>query len=472
MLASDHRSEMAFQMRVPASTECLIVGGGFAGMVAARRLQQLGVSPVVLEKGDVEGGLGNAVISGGLIHVAWEPPDATYEAKHERLLAETDGEIDLELADALASESAHIIPWLRAEGVEMRPKTDERATRWTLYPFRAGMGRRLLPEMGPARAMARLYQAFRSAGGDLRLGSEALALEPAPAGWSVRYRETSGEAASITASCVLFADGGFQANAEMLDRYVGSNAGLCLLRAATSGTGDGLRMLLDNGAGAVGLGRVYGHIVSIDALHTDELWPFPHLDALCMEGLVVDRQGDRFAVGTSSPVGLVTRLARSHDPRGFTVLFDHELWTGPPGRGNLGLPAPNPEIPRRGGHLAVADTFEELADLLGIQRDRLAASLAEHSAVRGLRPLTRPPFYGARMLPGITFTMGGVMIGRDAGVRRPDSRPIPGLFAAGSTTGGIQGGPNGGYVGGLATAATFGHIAAATIAAQVRAGVR
>jgi len=440
-------------------------------MVAARRLQQLGVSPVVLEKGDLDGGLGNAVICGGLIHVAWEPPDAPYEAKHDSLVAETDGEIDPELADVLASESAHIVPWLQAEGVAMRQKTEERATRWTLYPFRTGMGRRLLPDMGPGRAMGHLYEAFRVADGDLRMGSQALALEPERTGWRVRYSGSSGEA-SISALCVLFADGGFQANAEMLDRYVGSNAGLCLLRASTSGTGDGLRMLLDNGAGAVGLGRVYGHIVSIDALHTDELWPFPHLDALCMGGLVIDRQGNRFAVGTSSPVGLVTRLARSDDPRGFTVLFDHELWMGPAGLGNLGLPAPNPEIPRRGGHLAVADTVEDLADLLGIQRDRLATSLVEHNAVRGLRPLARPPFYGARMLPGITFTMGGVMIGRDAGVRRPDGRPIPGLFAAGSTTGGIQGGPNGGYVGGLATAATFGYIAAATIAAKVRAGVR
>jgi fumarate reductase flavoprotein subunit len=229
-------------------------------MVAARRLQQLGVSPVVLEKGDLNGGLGNTVISGGLLHIAWEPPDSTYEAKRERLLAETDGEIDGELADALAAESAHIIPWLQAEGVEMRQKTDERATRWTFYPFREGLGRRPLPDMGPAKAMVRLYDAFRTADGDLRMGAQAFALEPVAAGWRVRYWVASGEAA-ITAPCVLFADGGFQANAEMLSRYVGPNAGLCLLRASTGGTGDGLRMLLDNGAGAVGLGRVYGHLV-------------------------------------------------------------------------------------------------------------------------------------------------------------------------------------------------------------------
>src|SRR6266566_4472118 len=302
MLASDHRCEMAFQKAAQMTPDCIIVGGGFAGMVAARRLQQLGVSSVVLEKGNVHGGLGNAAISGGLIHVAWEPPDATYEAKHDRLIGETDGEIDLELAGALASESAHIIPWLQAEGIAMRQKTEERATRWTLYPFRSGMGRRLLPDMGPGQAMARLYQAFRAADGDLRMDSQAFSLEPGPTGWRVRYRRGSSEAA-IAAPCVLVADGGFQANAEMLDRYVGSNAGQCLLRAATSGTGDGLRMLLDNGAGAVGLGRVYGHLVSLDALHADELWPFPHLDALCMEGLVVDRHGQRFAVSTTSSVG-------------------------------------------------------------------------------------------------------------------------------------------------------------------------
>src|SRR6478752_4270804 len=108
-----------------------------AGMVAARRLQQLGVDVTVIEKSKVDGGFGNTVISGGLIHVAWEPPDSSYEVKHERLLAETDGEIDRDLAEALAAQSGHIIPWLQTEGIDMRPKTEEPATKWTLYPFRS-----------------------------------------------------------------------------------------------------------------------------------------------------------------------------------------------------------------------------------------------------------------------------------------------------------------------------------------------
>ena len=435
-------------------------------MVAARRLQQLGVEVTVLEKSEIDGGFGNAVISGGLIHVAWEPPDSPRDVKRERLFAETDGEIDPALADALATQSARVIPWLNAEGVEMRPKTEEPATKWTLYPFRSGMARRLMPELGPAKAMIRLYESFRAHDGDLRPGASARSLEPDRGGWRVGFGDSS-----IDARHVIFADGGFQANSELLSRYVGPNAGLCLLRATTTGTGDALRMLLDNGAGAVGLGRVYGHLVSHDALHSDDLWPFPHLDELCMTGLVVARGGDRFPVSTTSPVGLVTQLARTDDPRGFAVVFDHDLWTGPAGRGKLGLPAPNPELAARGGHLASAETIEGLAAQLGVAEERLTAAVAQHNSSSGLCLLARAPFYAARLVPGITFTMGGAMIGPDAAVLTPDRNPIPGLFAAGSTTGGIQGGPNGGYVGGLAIAATYGLIAADSVAQRLgRAG--
>jgi fumarate reductase flavoprotein subunit len=438
-------------------------------MVAARRLQQSGVAVTVLEKSDVEGGFGNVVISGGLVHVAWEPPDSAEDAKLARLLAETEGEIDPELAAALAAHSSRIIPWLQAEGVEMRAKTEEPATKWTLYPFRAGMGRRLLPDLGPSRTMLRLYDNFRRAGGDIRLGAAAASLAQGPAGWRLSYRHAS-STSTIDASCALFADGGFQANPELLSRYVGPNAGLCLLRATTTGTGDGLRMLLDNGAGATGLGRVYGHLVSLDALHSDDLWPFPHFDEMCMTGLVLTRLGDRLPLTTTSPVGLVTTMARSDDPRGFTVVFDHDLWTGPATRAKLGLPALNPELARRGGHLVSSETLDGLAGPLGIQNQRLKNAIEQHNATPGVRPLKRAPYYAARVIAGITFTMGGAMIGPDAAVLTPDRAPIPGLFAAGSTTGGLQGGPNGGYVGGLAPAATFGYIAAGSIAGLVRAG--
>ena len=60
--------------------------------------------------------------------------------------------------------------------------------------------------------------------------------------------------------------------------------------------------------------------------------------------------------------------------------------------------------------------------------------------------------------------MGGLLTDAEAKVLDIDGRPIPGLYAAGGTASGIQGGMSGGtacsYVGGLALALVFGVLAA------------
>ena len=66
----------------------------------------------------------------------------------------------------------------------------------------------------------------------------------------------------------------------------------------------------------------------------------------------------------------------------------------------------------------------------------------------------------------ITNTMGGIVVDGDAPrARQINDRPIPGLYAAGSTVGGLDGGPHAGYVGGLIKA-TIGLRAAETIAGK------
>ncbi|MHB8489376.1 MAG: FAD-dependent oxidoreductase [Candidatus Dormibacteria bacterium] len=447
-------------MSTAESATCVVVGGGWAGMVAARRMQQLGLASVVLEKGEVEGGEGNVRISGGLLHVAWESPDAATGAKLERLVEETDGEIDPAVARALAERSSGLISWLTVEGVDMRPKSDAPYARWALYPHRPGMGRRLTGEYGPDRAMLTLYARFRAAGGDIRLGTRATSLERSGAGmWRVHWRRADAEG-SIVASAVVFADGGFQANPELLARYIGPNAGLCLLRAMRSGSGDALRMLTDAGAAIVGLGRVYGHMLSHDALYSDELWPFPPLDELCLRGLVVGRNGTRFSSERDHVEGLVTRLARSDDPRGFTAVFDDSLWESAGQDNPFGMAVANPELVRRGGHFLTAYDIPTLASQLDMEPLALQQSIDAHNAAPSARGITTLPFHAARVVPGITFTMGGPRINAHAEILDVDGEPLPGLYAAGSTAGGVHGGPRGGYIGGLASAATFGLVAA------------
>jgi fumarate reductase flavoprotein subunit len=62
--------------------------------------------------------------------------------------------------------------------------------------------------------------------------------------------------------------------------------------------------------------------------------------------------------------------------------------------------------------------------------------------------------------------MGGIAIDADARALRPDDTIIEGLYAAGAATGGLEGGANVGYVGGLSKSAITGLRAAEHAAAQ------
>ena len=446
------------------SADCVVVGGGLAGMTAARRLQQLGRTAIVLEKGADDYGHNNARISGGLVHLAWRGMDEPSADLRRYLDSETNGEIDPDVADVLAENAGRAIEWLAAEGVEMQPKGDKPYQQHALYPHRPGTGHRIGHEFGPDRMMRALYDNFRGDGGEVRLASAGRGLAAGmDRRWRVTYSSPEGDAA-VEADTVVVADGGFQGNAEMLSAYVGPNAGLSVLRAWPSAVGDGLRMLLALGAGTAGLGRVYGHMVSRDALTNDTLWPYPAMDKLCLTGVLVDRRGERFRESSATGVEQVTRVARTEDPRGYTVVFDDELWQTA-GRDNpYNTAVPNPDLVERGGHLVSADDLDALAFELGVDAALLAASVAEHNAQPGATRVETAPFHAARVAPGITFTMGGVRIDGNANVLDVDGRPMAGLYAAGSAVGGVHGGPHGGYAGGLAVALELGMVAAERIA--------
>jgi len=83
--------------------------------------------------------------------------------------------------------------------------------------------------------------------------------------------------------------------------------------------------------------------------------------------------------------------------------------------------------------------------------------------------LEHPPFGAILACPGITYTMGGIAIDGHARVLNDADEPIAGLYAAGAATGGLDGGPYSGYVGGLSKAATFGLRAADHVSTFVTA---
>ncbi len=80
--------------------------------------------------------------------------------------------------------------------------------------------------------------------------------------------------------------------------------------------------------------------------------------------------------------------------------------------------------------------------------------------------LDQGPWYVAAVKPGVLATLGGIKINDRAEVLGSGDTPIPGLYAAGEVTAGVQGG-NMMPGNGLTDAVTFGLIAGAKSAAYV-----
>jgi fumarate reductase flavoprotein subunit len=156
------------------------------------------------------------------------------------------------------------------------------------------------------------------------------------------------------------------------------------------------------------------------------------------------------------------------------AIIDSTIWNGP-GRG--GVIAPNPTLKDKGGTVHQAQTLTELARLCHIPADNLTQTIENYNqalstnVLNTLKPsrtetrakaysIQNPPYMAIPICSGITNTMGGLVIDGHACVLTSEEKPIPGLYAAGATTGGLEGGATAHYVGGLIKASVFALLAA------------
>jgi fumarate reductase flavoprotein subunit len=268
----------------------------------------------------------------------------------------------------------------------------------------------------------------------------------------------------------------------MFREHIGPSPERVLQRGAGTGRGDALRMAVEAGAATTRLDRFYGHVLSRDAFHNDALWPYPQVDALGAAGLVVGPDGRRLFDEGLGGIHASNHLATLADPACATVIVDAAIWNGP---GRAGLVAPNPGLERHRATIHRAADVATLAKACGIAADALQATVNEYNGAleRGelarlspprtqrkarAMPIVHAPLMAIPICSGITNTMGGIAIGGNAQVRDRAGKPIAGLYAAGACTGGLEGGPNVDYVGGLIKASVFG-LRAADHAAAVHA---
>lgn len=460
------------------TADVVIVGAGLAGLTAGVRAAELGLRPIVLEMGDGTQYPCNSRMSGGILHIGFHDPFRPPEELRDLIKRLSDGEANPALAAALAATGARLIDWLQARGARFMRFNAQEAYRWCMSPPRALRAGNDWQDRGPDQILRKLAQDLVRLGGTLQLRAQASSLlldRGVCVGIAGKAR---GEPCQWGAAHVILADGGFQSNRSLFEQHIGADFDAVFQRGARTGVGAGLQMAVAAGAALAGTDRFYGHVLCADARQNDNVWPYPEIDAIATAGIVVNQEGRRVVDEGVNGVFLANALATLPGRHSFHAVFDSAIWDGP---GTTARIPANPLLEKAGGTVLRADSIEALAALMAIDPVALRHSVDEYdAAVRNdelerlsvkrsqrIKPhrIAKAPFMAIPVCPGITYTMGGIAINEHAEVLGVDGVPIAGLLAAGATTGGLEGGRNVAYIGGLMKAGSFGLIAAERVAA-------
>ena len=475
------------------TADLAVVGAGVAGLTAANRAAELGCRVVVLEQSADERYMCNSRIATGALNVAHTDPHSDPKVLREAIELDTEGYAAPALADVLAAIAGQSMQWLRAEGARIIKVAIHGRSRWMLAPPRRLAAGLDWPGRGPDVVLQALGANLKRRGGSLILGTRARRLCMEHGRCVGLTADQNDQTLTIDAASVLLADGGFQANRDLVRRFISPRPDALTQRNAGTGRGDALLMAEEAGARLTEAAAFYGHLLARDSLTNPALWPYPTMDTLASGAIMVDGSGRRFIDEGLGGIAHSNALARSADPLGATAIFDQAIWDT---IGRAELVPPNPQLVAAGGTLVSAGDLATLADKLGVPAGALQQTVAAYNqaviAGEGERldpprtsgrmfgesrnaskrtsvaPVVQPPYYAVPLAVGLSYTMGGIEIDAQARVIGRHGVPIAGLYAAGSCTGGVEGGPIGGYIGGYLKAVGLGLIAAQSIEALAR----
>ncbi len=277
----------------------------------------------------------------------------------------------------------------------------------------------------------------------------------------VKVKNENGEY-TIRAKAVILASGGFGADLDRVAALKPELAGFVTTNASTI-TGDGIDMAVAVGAATVDMEQIQIH----PSVYTETT------TALITEGIrgdgaiLVNQEGKRFVNELETRDNVSAAELAQEGGYAYTILDQKMMDASSTYNGYFTK-----------GYAVQADTYEELAEKLGVDPATFAATMeAWNKAVADQKDdefgrlsfaaaLDTAPYYAIKVSPGIHHTMGGVKINTNAEVLTEAGEAIPGLYAAGEVTGGVHGANR---LGGNAVAdiVVFGRIAAQNAAAYI-----
>jgi tricarballylate dehydrogenase len=431
----------------------VVVGHGAAGLAAALAAAEeargagLAIEVTLLEKSHEEEAGGNTRWSPSYMRLA--APDRLAPGFEDDMQQASGGRADRNYFRILADNAIATIGWLRVHGVEFDIP---------IYYLSAGPPR-IQPVGGGRAIVEKLCDAAKRAGVKIRYQSAVTRLLMAEGKRvvGVQVQSRDGATTKYDADAVVLASGGFQGNPAMMRTHFGTLADT--IKLISPGThfdsGDGIRIALEQGASVSGDWNGM-HIEPVDPRSTGSapvVLVYPY-------GIVVDREGRRFFdegsglvhetweafardIHFARPGSIAYAIldSRLFDIAGFERAIRSEV---PPYRSatlqglaaEIGIPAGNLK--------ATIDRFNaaaigDIAQFDATRCDGLAASSdLKPPKLNWARPITQPPYLAYPLVGAIAYTFGGLSTNERAEVLSGNGA-IPGLYAAGETTGHFYG---------------------------------
>ncbi len=423
-----------------ADYDVIVIGGGGAGMSAAIEAARTGARTLLVESDRKLGG--STALSGGVFYAAGtslqracgieDSPDAQFRY----YMNVNQHKLEAGVVHRLCEYSASTFEWLVALGVEFDAAD--------LYVSGVDGIRRGHRARGHGAAIAAALEAAVSAAGiDVALHTRVQRLATDQG----RVRGIVTADGTVTAVAVILATGGFGNNPDLLQRlypdatrYPEANWYIGTLHAL----GDGLTMGEAVGAALAGHNR---GLLLLTTGFTRDLEPY-------LPGwlVYVNRKGRRF-IDETTEYSVLAEVLKEQPGAECLALFDEATRRAATQRDGANWDADRLAGFAAEGLITQAETLEGLATRAGIRSNALHNTLERYNAdcaaghdraflkeARHLRPVLTPPFYAAPIKPAvICWTGTGLRIDPDARVLDQDERAIPGLYAAGETTGGMFG---------------------------------
>ena len=259
---------------------------------------------------------------------------------------------------------------------------------------------------------------------------------------------------------VLLTTGDFASNKEMMGYYNRS-----LLKASTAiaeakNTGDGHKMGLWVGADIddFACGDCFPFVgVTLDNKRPQSDQTKSYAAVASLPVLMVDCTGRRIAAENLPFQGLsIPKITSTPDGAAFSVwdsAWESKFPSDYPKGDYLSTnTAAQVEIDIEAGTIHKADTLEELAEIVGFDKDIFVANVERYNELceKGedldfyksplwMTTIDTPPYYVSKHIVSVTSTRGGLKINDQMQVLDKKGLAIPGLYAAGNTAGSFYG---------------------------------